>query len=376
MELSFGPFLTCLTTSMIMTLYFYFLLYQKDTFSAHGKRFMLIGIILILLRMVIPLNFPFTYSIYSEHVLPALIGFLYNKIPIKGFQVIDIFYLIICIGAIIQLIRLLLHKIQLNSYIKEFLIEDTPEHHHLYETISGYTKNSVQVALLPDTISPAITGLRTPTLLLPNISFTASELEYVIKHELMHYKKHDLWITLLVDIVCCIHWWNPLIYLFKKEYTLFMEVANDQAILQSCNCEEQMKYAELILSTARVAHYKQQSQHALSMNFVGKSPSNLRTRVKFITNNSVSPKYKRIVSILQSTFITVLLLFSFVVVAEAYYSVPDKELGEDVFSITEETAYFIHKKNTKTYDLYIKGKYTVTLDHLPDELINVPIKEK
>lgn len=32
MELSLGPFLTCLTTSMILTVYFYYVLYRKKTF--------------------------------------------------------------------------------------------------------------------------------------------------------------------------------------------------------------------------------------------------------------------------------------------------------------------------------------------------------
>ena len=47
MELSLGPFLTCLTTSMILTVYFYYVLYRKKTFFAQGKRFVFIGIILI-----------------------------------------------------------------------------------------------------------------------------------------------------------------------------------------------------------------------------------------------------------------------------------------------------------------------------------------
>lgn len=76
MELSLGPFLTCLMTSLILTIYFYYVLYRKKTFFAQGKRFVFIGVILILLRMAVPLNFPFTYSIYSEHILPTFIGFL------------------------------------------------------------------------------------------------------------------------------------------------------------------------------------------------------------------------------------------------------------------------------------------------------------
>lgn len=344
MELSLGPFLTCLTTSLILTIYFYYVLYRKKTFFAQGKRFVFIGVILILLRMAVPLNFPFTYSIYSHHILPSLIGFLYDDIPIKGFCVLDVLYLIICIGAVIQLIRLLISKIRLNNYIKEFEVKDTAEYHHLYELVSHYTTDNIRIAVLPDTISPAITGLRMPTLLLPDISFTDTELEYVFKHELMHYKKHDLWITLLVDVVCCIHWWNPLIYLLKKEYTLFMEVSNDQAILQNSSRKEHIQYANLIVSTAKTVHYRQCAHHSLSMNFVGKSPSNLRTRIKFITTDFVTEKRKNISRFLQSAFITILLIFSFVFVTELAFPVSNEELGTGILTITQDNGFFMRKR--------------------------------
>lgn len=78
----------------------------------------------------------------------------------------------------------------------------------------------------------------------------------------------------------------------KKEYTLFMEVSNDQAILQNSSRKEHIQYANLIVSTAKTVHYRQCAHHALSMNFVGKSPSNLRTRIKFITTDFTDEKRK------------------------------------------------------------------------------------
>lgn len=376
MELSLGPFLTCLMTSLILTIYFFYVLYRKKTFFAQGKRFVFIGVILILLRMAVPLNFPFTYSIYSEHILPTFIGFLYNSTPFHGWSILDILYRIVFIGAVIKLIRLLISKIRLNNYMKEFEAKDTAEYHHLYELASHYTTDNIRIAVLPDTISPAITGLRTPTLLLPDISFTDTELEYVFKHELMHYKKHDLWITLLVDIVCCIHWWNPLIYLLKKEYTLFMEVSNDQAILQNSSRKEHIQYANLIVSTAKAVHYRQCVHHALSMNFIGKSQTNLRTRIKFITTDFVTEKRKNISRFLQSAFITILLIFSFVFVTELAFPVLNEELGTGILTITQDNGFFIHKKNSSTYDLYVDGKYLTTLDHIPEEMTDFQIKEQ
>ena len=49
------------------------------------------------------------------------------------------------------------------------------------------------------------------------------EIEYILLHELSHYKRKDILVNYLMIFLQCIHWFNPFIwYLFKiiKEATL------------------------------------------------------------------------------------------------------------------------------------------------------------
>ena len=112
------------------------------------------------------------------------------------------------------------------------------------------------------------------------------------------------------------------------------------------------------------------------MNFIGKSQTNLRTRIKFITTDFVTEKRKNISRFLQSAFITILLIFSFVFVTELAFPVLNEELGTGILTITQDNGFFIHKKNSSTYDLYVDEKYLTTLDHIPEEMTDFQIKEQ
>ena len=68
---------------------------------------------------------------------------------------------------------------------------------------------------LYDVSTPIIAGYIRPIIYLPDIEFSDSELYYALLHECMHYLHKDLWVKLLIEIICAIYWWNPLIYLLK-----------------------------------------------------------------------------------------------------------------------------------------------------------------
>ena len=57
-----------------------------------------------------------------------------------------------------------------------------------------------------------MTGFVKPRILLPDADFTTDELRLILKHELVHYKRRDLWYKGLVLAANAIHWFNPAVY--------------------------------------------------------------------------------------------------------------------------------------------------------------------
>ena len=80
MALSFGPFFTCFIVTLFLTVYLHIIMHHTSVFHKRTIQFSLIGILVILIRMSIPFNFPFTYSFQSYQVLPRILDFTTQNI--------------------------------------------------------------------------------------------------------------------------------------------------------------------------------------------------------------------------------------------------------------------------------------------------------
>ena len=76
---------------------------------------------------------------------------------------------------------------------------------------------------LPDVLisarvqSPMLVGFVKPVIVLPERIYGEQELLLILRHELMHYKHHDLWYKLILLAANAVHWFNPLVYLMLRQ---------------------------------------------------------------------------------------------------------------------------------------------------------------
>lgn len=72
-------------------------------------------------------------------------------------------------------------------------------------------------------------------------------LRLVLQHETVHIRRGDNFFRLLAAAICCIHWFNPLSWLFLKRFLEDMELSCDEAVLRKCGEEQKETYAEALL---------------------------------------------------------------------------------------------------------------------------------
>lgn len=114
--------------------------------------------------------------------------------------------------------------------------------------------------------SPMMTGFITPRILLPKIAFTKVELSFILKHELVHYKRKDLWYKCLVLIATAIHWFNPIVYLIAKKIDIQCELSCDKEVVRSADVDSRQYYGETIIGVIR---HQSKLKTAFSTNFYG-----------------------------------------------------------------------------------------------------------
>ncbi len=98
--------------------------------------------------------------------------------------------------------------------------------------------------------SPCVFGFIRPRLLMPPSminSLGASELRYVLLHELGHVKRHDIGVNWVVAVLQMIHWFNPLVWYGFHRMRADREVACDALALSRGSEEESIEYGRTIV---------------------------------------------------------------------------------------------------------------------------------
>lgn len=114
--------------------------------------------------------------------------------------------------------------------------------------------------------TPMLTGFIYPRILLPHIHFDADELRFILYHELVHYKRKDLWYKSLVLLATAVHWFNPLVYLIAKAVNIQCEISCDSEVVDRTDADTRLHYSETIIGVVR---YQSNLKTALSTNFYG-----------------------------------------------------------------------------------------------------------
>ena len=99
--------------------------------------------------------------------------------------------------------------------------------------------------------SPMMTGFFRPAILLPEADFAAEELEVILAHEFVHYRRHDLWYKLLLILANAVHWFNPLVYLMVRQANRDLEYSCDDAVTKGHDLEFRKLYSMTILKTMK-----------------------------------------------------------------------------------------------------------------------------
>ena len=180
------------------------------------------------------------------------------------FEPIWIFYFILIVGLILVL-YMIWKNYTFNRNLKDLKTDDSDsDYFHIRDSLKREfgIKRDVQIFLIEDYINPFCYGFFNPKIVVSSIlNYTDEEKKLLLKHEIIHYKKNDIWIKLLSNILRCLHWFNPFIYLIGRQIDKYSEWSCDEQVINSekknilpygnlilkhCKCSVQMNYVQTI----------------------------------------------------------------------------------------------------------------------------------
>lgn len=166
------------------------------------------------------------------------------------------FWLLVCHTQIRRRIR---RHVLLPPEHMSALLEQCQEERGLHRPIRLLLQSAVDV--------PAVTGMFSPLLIVPASLADADDdaLRHVFLHELTHYKRGDLVTLALLNLLSCVYWFNPLIWLCFRLVRRDMETVCDQRVMQRLNQDARSAYVKTVLHFAGAAANRKLAA-ALSIN--------------------------------------------------------------------------------------------------------------
>lgn len=221
-------------------------------------------------------------------------------------------------------------------------------------------KKSVELVCSEYCKSPMISGILSSVLIYPKWEnrIDVDKYEYMLRHELVHIKHHDLLIKYIGLLVMAVHWYNPLVYIMFHEISVISEMYCDSVVISGKGEGERKQYGELILKLAVQNEFTTKGQFLVGM---------ANSRSKWVYKRRIlemkrAKKYKVVLPVITTLFICI----AGGITAFAYeppmriYNDAGYDLGTDINVVieTEETMqaelmsdYFFVDDNGKIYDL-------------------------
>ena len=101
--------------------------------------------------------------------------------------------------------------------------------------------------------SPLSLGVFKPMIVLPNAARGREETEYILMHELIHFRRADALYKLTAMLVLSTQWFNPLACIARREIDRACELSCDAALLKRLSPARRRAYGQALLRAAEAA---------------------------------------------------------------------------------------------------------------------------
>lgn len=104
--------------------------------------------------------------------------------------------------------------------------------------------------------SPMLVGILKPCIYMPSALLAEMEgkendICLILHHELVHYKRKDIWYKWLFQAALCVHWFNPLLYVFNRKFNMDCELACDEKVMALLTEKGRRDYGNVLLDVAQ-----------------------------------------------------------------------------------------------------------------------------
>lgn len=268
---------------------------------------------------VAPASVPNTQSSY-ESVAPAVqpntdVAPSQHVNPAKSTDWYSIVFVVWLLGAIGFLGWLIFVKLRYYESLQHLMAGGPREVYELYDRCcKELGVKPLPLWIVNKSMSPGIAFFGEPVLLVPlSLCNDESRLRFALLHELTHKKRGDHYMTLLLNILRAVYWFDPVVHFAFSELRSDMESACDSDVLAYIGHEQKRGYLTVILDM-----FSYDTEPILGMSQIrSKRMAKRRMKGAFMKNRT-SPAFRAIT-------LCIALIMSLCCFTTACQSAPEKD---------------------------------------------------
>lgn len=361
MNLSISSVITTFIFAFSYTALFCFLLQNELFIFTSGLKTCWFFLCCLALRLFLPLELPFTYSIYCKTFFTTIRSFLdYEIIHTIHLSICQLLLILWGSGIIIVTFKKIYYYQTVRKLARLFNKELPDDLRSVvHKTSSDFPElNQLQIFFCPGVSSPIMLGIKRKMLLLPDISYRSDEIPLILKHEALHLRHKDTFKKCFIDAVCTIFWWNPLFYWFQNHFLNIIELQVDKSLTASMDNGQKKQYLDCLMHLFQTP---QSSAPFSSIYFSRDTIKQIHIRCNYIVQDVSKPTHNIV--------LTYFIIFLFFVLSYSVIFEPEFPLPEVDNMITSTEMYAIKKGNA--YDIYYNDEYLLselTLKNYPNDM--------
>lgn len=256
MSVSLFSFLMSVGFSTVFILVIHVLRNQPIFLKSFGVHTLLTMYALCLCRMIFVIELPFTVPVELRGAFSQAYALMRSvQISTKHSSIgfMDVLLCIWIIPAVIIFIRFVWQECATRIKVLPY----RRNKNYAAERALAKARNlsprklDVNVCVCQDIDTPMGFGLFHKWIFLPDEEYAKDELFYIMMHEYTHFCNRDGMVKLLTLLLCCVFWWNPAVYLLKKDVEQILEIKCDINATQDFNKKERLEYLLTIVQVLK-----------------------------------------------------------------------------------------------------------------------------
>ena len=339
----FSVWMTILWSS-ILILIFYVLrkkLVLLDVCSVSG---VLILYIFCIFRLMIPIELPWTKEVWGGEIYNLVYDIVRYEV-VFGINIYQMFGWIWIAGAVFFLIKLTIRYINLNKVLDRIPVTKNERAESVLTTVLKDKEKRPEIVNTSAVQIPCCIGVVNKRILLPAKEYSEQELYYIILHEYMHLKNNDVLAKLLINIICALYWWNPLVYLLRKDMQQSLEIRCDGQVSKRLDSISKSNYLAVMLEEFKdnCSTDERQRYYNSVMPLFEEHSEKLIERFQLVSDRKNGTSIKG--NVVAMVIAVCLLLVSYSFILQSKYECPIEEIetSENSFSVNNDDSYIVFR---------------------------------